>query len=92
MPTVQTPTSPDVADDEYGSRRFIDLRAEPLAGGQERVDVLGALVALREHDEALALARACRAGASRSQRSVNIDWLNDDDPIESFLGSGRYSV
>ena len=25
LPTVQTPTSPPLADDEYGSRRFIDL-------------------------------------------------------------------
>ena len=63
LPTVQTPTSPDVADDEYGRRRFIAFAPSRCAGGQERVDVLGALVALGEHDEALVRLRACRAGA-----------------------------
>ena len=91
LPTVHTPTSPDVADDEYGSRRFITL-APSRWPAVRNASTYSARSSPCESTMKLSPSRSLQSRSIRSQRSVNIDWLNDCDPIESFLGSGRYSV
>ena len=80
LPTVQTPTSPDVADDEYGRRRFIAF-APSRCAAVRNASTYSARSSPCERTMKLSSSRSLQSRSIRSQRSVNIDWLNDDDPI-----------
>ena len=72
LPTVHTPTSPDVADDEYGSRRFITL-APSRCPAVRNASTYSARSSPCESTTKLSPSRSLQSRSIRSQRSVNID-------------------
>ena len=80
LPTVQTPTSPPLADDEYGRRRFIG-RAPSRCAAVMNASTYSARSSPCDSTTNVSSARSLQSRSIRSQRSVNIDWLNDCEPI-----------
>ena len=91
FPTVHTPTSPDVADEEYGSRRFI-TRAPNRCPAVRKASTYSARSSPCESTIRLSPSRSWQRRSIRSHRSTNIDWLNDCDPIGPSLRPDRYSL